>query len=348
MATRVGGEGGAAPVQPQPPGLAKCRHPVGQAREDVATVEGDFAVHGQRGDDPVCVVGGRPQDAVGVGEPGNGRKAVSTEELGQAHHGNPGDDTSQVAFERSNQRGHKGPERVADQSHDGCFLALFQPTEESTQVPSGLGHAVHGIDHVDGHEVLAAHPPRCPRSMEGQHRHDDVDPPAMQLFHSKCAQVHRGARTHAESMGADQPGIVFSTRRSRDPRVHGSVGFVTQPPASPRLLGIRLPAARERDMFVAEARATLIPGAHIVGGLGAVVVFGGAIQPPTRREEGLDAGHIGRGGAIVVRGWQKIRVTEDCDQHFIEIRLKRQGRRRADGDDAVVLVRDRRPAAATS
>ena len=156
------------------------------------------------------------------------------------------------------------------------------------------------------------------------------------------------ARAHAKAMAANEPGLVLSTRRPRHPRVHGAVGLVAQPPASSWFLGIRLPAARECDVLVAKAKGTLVPGAHVLGCLGALVIFGRAIEPPTRREETLDVCQIGRRRGIVVSVRQQVGVAEDRDEHLVEVRLKGQGRRRPDGHDAVVLAGTRCPAAATS
>ncbi len=116
--------------------------------------------------------------------------------------------------------------------------------------------------------------------MERKHRYDYVDAPAMHLVRTKSAQIHRGARAHAKAVGADEPGLVFSTRRPRYPRVHGAVGFMAQPPASTWFFGIGLPAACERDVLVGKAKDMLVAGANVVGCLGALVIFGRAIQPP--------------------------------------------------------------------
>jgi len=169
-----------------------------------------------------------------------------------------------------------------------CSLTLSQPTDDPPQVPSGLGHAVHAVNQVDGHEVLAAHPARGSGAMEGQHRHDDVDPPTVQLLRSKCPQVHRRARAHAKTVATNEPGLVLSTRCSRHPRVDSAVGLVAEPPPSSGLLRVRLPTTREREVFITKAKGTPMPGAYILGNQGAAVILGGTIEPPARREETLD------------------------------------------------------------
>ena len=148
------------------------------------------------------------------------------------------------------------------------------------RVPGRLGHAVHAVDHVDGHEILAAHASRGPRAVQGQHHHRHVYAHPVQLGRAKRAQVDRGVLPHAEAVQTDDPGPVVPALGPRHPDVHGPVGLVLEPPRPAGFLGMRLPPAREGGVLVAQPVGGLVDRPHVVGRRGVAVVGRRVVNPP--------------------------------------------------------------------
>ena len=255
-------------MQPQPPGMAEGRHAVGQPGEDEAAVEGHLALHRQRRHHPVDLVGPGPEHAAGVGQAGDVGWAVAPDEVGQVDHGDAGDDARQIVFEGGDDRRHQPAQRVPDHADLLGALLLAQPADDAPHVPGGLGHAVHAVDHVDGHEVLAPAPARGPGPVQRQDRHDHVDAPPCQLRGPEGAQVHGGVVAHAEAVGAHQPRAVVTpgTRDTQACTVWLASCAIQR--AQPGSNGFGLPPAREGGMLEAQPAAVLVPGVDVVRAAG--------------------------------------------------------------------------------